>query len=170
MPLRDIRAQGQNLSRKKKDCRLAGDNKLWYNGDNRQAMRQEQTSMSVNGLNTSYSALLANQFRLDVTANNVANVNTDGFQASTVQTADNAYVNDIGTGTRVTGSYAPPRPGPMAVNTSQAAGEAGLTELSNTDLVTEMTNMMAARQAYSANTVMGVATDEATQTLLDIKS
>jgi len=123
--------------------------------------------MSVNGLNASYSALQANQFRLDVTANNVANINTDEFKASTVASADNAYINDIGSGTRITGTYAPQRPGPMAVDTASARG--GLVEQSNTDLATEMTNMMNARNAYSANTAMGTAIDETTKALMDLK-
>ncbi len=168
--------------------------------------------MSVNGLNTSISALRTNQFRLDVTANNVANVNTDGFKASTVTTADRAYINGIGTGTQVTGTYAPPRPGAMAVDTAGAAAnptaqaqpvtptqgtaatqatqtraapppplppgpppanagaQSNMVELSNTDLVTEMTNMMSSRNAYSANTVMGRTQQEVTQTLMDLRA
>lgn len=125
--------------------------------------------MSVNGLNSAYTALRANQFRVDVGANNVANVNTDEFRASTVQTADEAYINDIGNGTRVTGAYAPPRPGPMAVDTAAPSGQAGMIEQSNTDLATEMTNMMAARSAYGVNAAMVATADEMNQTLLDIK-
>lgn len=129
--------------------------------------------MSVNALNTSVSALRANQLRLGVTANNVANVNTDEFKASTVTSADNAYINDIGTGTRITSTYAPPRPGPLAVDTTGAnqagTAPAGMVEQSNTELVNEMTNMMSARNAYGSNTVMGRTVDEMTQTLLDLK-
>lgn len=135
--------------------------------------------MSVNGLGTPLSALQTNQFRIDTTANNVANVNTDGFQATTVTTADRAYINDIGQGTQVTGTYAPPRPGPLAIDTAApAAGPApagappptGMVELSNTDLVNEMTNMISAQRAYDANIGMSRTIDEASQTLLDLKS
>ena len=122
--------------------------------------------MSVNGLGTPVSALQANQFRLDVTANNVANVNTDGFQASSVATADRAYINDIGQGTRVTATYQPQRPGPVAVDT---AVDGSMVEQSNTDLVNEMTNMMAARSAYGLNTAMARTVDEASETLIDLK-
>lgn len=146
--------------------------------------------MSVNGLNTSLSALWANQFRQDMTANNIANVNTDGFQASTVTTADRAYINDIGTGTQVTGTQTagttygpPPRTAPMAMDgapppppvsapTSAAdarSSDNSTTGQSNTDLIAEMTNMLSAQRAYGSNTVMARTEDTATQTLLDLK-
>lgn len=122
--------------------------------------------MSVNGLNIPLSGLTANQFRQDVTANNIANVNTDGFKASTVQTTDAAYINDIGQGTRVSATYAPARQGPMAVD---ASASSGMVEQSNTDLVTEMTNQMNAQNAYGVNIAMSRTVDDASQTLLDLK-
>ena len=122
--------------------------------------------MSVNALNTSVSALLANQFRQDVTANNIANVNTDGFEASSVATADRAYINDIGTGTQVTATYKPERQAPMAMNPVNP-GE--MVEQSNTDLVVEMTNMISAQNAYSANIPMARTVEEMNQTLMDLK-
>lgn len=146
--------------------------------------------MSVNGLNTAVSGIQTNQFRLDTTANNIANVNTDGFQARTVQTTDRAYINDIGTGTQVSATYQPYRPGPPAQRTDAmgvpneggvAAGNgaaaarpvetaADMVEQSNTDLVTEMTNMNAARTAYSANIAVARTVDEMNQTLMDINA
>lgn len=131
--------------------------------------------MSVNGLGTPYSALIANQTRVDVAANNVANVNTDGFRALTVATTDNAYINDIGTGTRVAATYAPPRPAPIAPDAastgvnSDTVTRSETTELSNTDLVNEMTSMRAAQNAYGANTAMMRTADEMSQTLMDIR-
>ncbi|MDR1521001.1 MAG: flagellar basal body protein [Planctomycetota bacterium] len=122
--------------------------------------------MSVNALQTSASALQTNQFRLDVSANNVANVNTDNFRASRVATSDNAYVNSIGTGTRVAATYAPNRPASPAA-TYADAGQAGA-EQSNTDLAVEMTNQMNFRNAYSANAAMGRTENEVSQTLLDL--
>ncbi len=124
--------------------------------------------MSVNGLQTPYSGMYVNNFRQDVTANNIANINTDGFKASEVQTADRAYINDIGTGTRVTGTYAPNRPGPVAMDTAGVSAT-GMVEQSNTDLVRERVNQMAAQQAYNANIPMVRAVDEMTQSILDIK-
>ncbi len=122
--------------------------------------------MAINGLGTPVSALQTNQFRQDVTANNVANINTDGFKASTVQTSDAAYINDIGQGTRVSGTYAPPRPGPMAMDAASPTG--GMVEQSNTDLVTETTNRMGAQQAYGANIAMARTMDDMAQTLMDM--
>lgn len=55
--------------------------------------------MSVDGLGTPLSGLQANAYRMGVSANNVANINTDEFQASQVRTTDAAYINDIGQGT-----------------------------------------------------------------------
>lgn len=124
--------------------------------------------MSVNALNTAVTGLQVNNFRQDVTANNIANVNTDGFRASTVQTADNAYINSIGTGTQVMGTYAPDRPGPQAVDTASTVG--GMVEQSNTDLVVERTNQMNAQNAYGVNIAMARTIEDTTQTLLDLKS
>lgn len=134
--------------------------------------------MSVNNINTSLSALRANQFRVDTAANNVANVNTDGFQSRSVQTADLGYINDIGQGTAVRATYANTRPGPPTMNSLQANGiepapgaqEREAEVQSNTDMVREMTSMTEARTAYSANIAMARTVDEMTQTLLDINA
>lgn len=127
--------------------------------------------MSVNGLNSALSGLYANQYRQNVAANNVANANTDGFKASEVQTQDAGYVNDIGQGTRVAGTYAPDRPGPVAVDTAGAAsGGSGVRELSNTDMVNEMTGMMGARNAYNASAQMVRTVDETAQTVLNLQA
>jgi flagellar basal-body rod protein FlgC len=126
--------------------------------------------MAINGLGTPLSALQANQFRQDVSANNVANVNTEGFKASAVQTSDAAYINDIGQGTQVSGTYAPPRPGPMAMAATGAGSGvgSGMVEQSNTDMVTETTNQMGAQNAYGVNAAVMRSADQATQTLLDM--
>lgn len=123
--------------------------------------------MSVNGVNASMSGLMANRFRQDVTANNVANVNTEGFQPSSARTTDAAYVNDIGQGVRVAGAYAPPRPTP-----SPTAGAAGqdAQQPSNVDMLRETTNRISAQNAYGANAAMFGSADEASRTLLDLKS
>ena len=136
--------------------------------------------MSVNGLNAAVTGMRANQFRLDTTANNVANVNTNGFQSRNVQTADRAYINSIGQGTRVASTYQDTRPGAPVPGYEIGVGAAGAganggvqaepVTQSNTDMVREMTGMNTARAAYSANVVMGRTADEMTQTILDIKA
>lgn len=128
--------------------------------------------MAIDGLGAPLSAIQANQTRMDVSANNVANVNTDGFKASTVQTSDAAYINDIGQGTQVTGTYAPSRPGPVAIDTTGGGGGgtgmSGLTELSNVDLASEATNQLGAQAAYNFNISMLQTANDMTKSVLDI--
>ncbi len=155
--------------------------------------------MSVNALNTALSGMQTNQFRVDTAANNIANVNTDGFRATTVQTSDRAYINDIGTGTQVSGTYAPPTPGPMRVDpqaqaqqyqaydpanpgpsgpggaaqATQAMGTAqqqGMTEMSNTAMVREKPNMQPASTAYTANAAVARTVNEMNQPLIDLNA
>jgi flagellar hook protein FlgE len=77
------------------------------------------------------SGLRVTQVRQDVTANNIANVNTDRFQAkSVVQTEQNP-------GVAVGAIRKTPNTNPMG--------------FSNTDLATEMTNMMVNRDTYGAD-------------------
>ncbi|MDR2390821.1 MAG: flagellar basal body protein [Planctomycetota bacterium] len=124
--------------------------------------------MSVNSLQTSMSAIRANQFRLDVSANNVANVNTSEFRASEVAATDAAYVNSIGAGVRIAATYASPRQGPATIDAAAGATSQGTLEQSNTDLVTEMTNQMNSRNAYTANIAAGRTQMDVSQTLLDL--
>ena len=141
--------------------------------------------MSVNALNTAVSGLQTNQFRLDTTANNLANVNTDGFQSRTVQSSDRNYIDGIGSGTQVASANTDTRPGPVApaadgganvVGMGAGAGgnggrvPAGMVEQSNTDLTREMTSLNATRAAYGVNAVMGRTADEMTRTILDVKA
>jgi len=120
--------------------------------------------MAIGGIHIPASGMQANMFRVDVSANNVANINTNDFRASTVQTTDAAYVNDIGQGTRVSATYTPSTPSPMASD-----GRGGMTALSNTDAATEITGQMAAEKAYAVNVSMVRTMDDMMGTLLDIK-
>jgi flagellar hook protein FlgE len=84
--------------------------------------------MSVNNLSTPLSGMNAAQFRQNVTANNVANVSTPGFQPAQTRTADAAYINSVGQGTTATAmpsTYAPQRPtATPAAQTAAAAAPA----------------------------------------------
>lgn len=138
--------------------------------------------MAINGLGAPLSGMQANQLRMDVSANNVANINTDGFKASTVQTGDRAYINDIGQGTQTMGTYAPQRPGPVApaptggIGAAAGDGQGGgaaapvsdVVELSNTDPAAEMTSQMGAQSAYGFNVSMLQTANEMTRSVLDI--
>lgn len=122
--------------------------------------------MAITALNSAASGLMANQLRHDVSANNVANVNTDGFRASTVRTADAAYdAGGIGQGTRVSGVSTPDRPGPVAPSPAAAGG---MVEQSNTDLASETTASVGTTMAYTANAIMARTADQLLGTLLDV--
>ena len=124
--------------------------------------------MAIGGIHIPASGMQANRLRVDVSANNVANINTDGFRASTVQTTDAAYSNNIGQGTKVSGVYTPPTPSPMAA-VGAADGRGGMTILSNTDAATEITGQMTAEKAYAVNVSVVRTMDDMLGTLLDIK-
>ena len=124
-------------------------------------------AISGAGMGAAASALRANAFRVAVSANNVANINTDGFQASGVSTVDAGYVGGIGRGTRVEATFRDTRPGapvPAPVPGLPPAAS------SNTELAPEMTGQMAASLAYRANLAAFRAGDEMLRTLLDMRT
>lgn len=90
----------------------------------------------------------------EVTANNVANVNTDGFKASSV--VFEAGPNDQGTFV-------------AAINQSTNAGPMiNGVQGSNTDLGTEMVDMMTTGGAFSANATFIRVSEEMTGHLLNM--
>jgi flagellar basal-body rod protein FlgC len=135
--------------------------------------------MAIGGasMNAAVSGMQANAFRVAVSANNVANVNTKDFKASQATQSDLAYVNNIGQGTQIAATYKDPRPGapvPYGPPGQAAPGAAqdvaqGVKETSNTELAVEMTGQIAARHAYAANIATVRAVDEMAGTLLDLK-
>lgn len=93
-------------------------------------------------IGSSLSALNAFRVRMNVTANNVANVVTDGFKSSRV-------VMENGPGQTVGANVVPDNsPGPMILDLSAVEG---VRELSHVNLVTEMTQMIITRHGYDAN-------------------
>ncbi len=102
----------------------------------------------------SLQALDALAVQLMVTANNVANVNTEKFRASRVDLEDGAQ----GQGVRVQDIRRDSAPGPLVPDDPErlaAAGYAtaaeGWVRGSNTDLALEMTWLMREEMAYAAN-------------------
>jgi flagellar hook protein FlgE len=95
----------------------------------------------ISGMRTSLT-------RQDVTANNVANVNTPGFEERTVHQADM-----VPQGVRVSGITRTP-------NDS--------VELSNTDLAKQSVDQMVNRDTLTANTKVIKAKDRMIGTLLDM--
>jgi flagellar basal-body rod protein FlgC len=114
----------------------------------------------VSSVYSALSALSAFQKKMDFTANNVANVNTDGFKKSrvTMQEGDNvgvrATVQQIET------------PG-IIMETIRNDGIEDI-ESSNVDLAEEITEMIPTKAAYSANTKTIKTQDEMLGALLDL--
>lgn len=89
-----------------------------------------------------------------VSANNVANVSTEGFKASSVSLES----GPDGQGVRV-----------GAINeSSNASPEVDGVEMSNTDIGTEMVDMMTTGHAFSANVAAVRASEEMTGHLLNM--
>ena len=114
----------------------------------------------LSGIYSGVSALNAIQTRMQSTANNTANINTDGFKKTrvTLVEADSGVTTNV---QRVE------TPGPM-VYEATPAGEA-LVEKSNVELTEELPNMMIDRRVYQANIKTIQAQDEMLGSLLDIK-
>lgn len=102
-------------------------------------------------MSTAVSSLLASSEKVQVSANNIANVNTDGYLA---EDHDNPHV-------------APPVNAPRPIN----AGNAQITEIepSNVNIGKEFMDMMTARAAYEANVEVIETAEEMAKTALDIK-
>ncbi len=115
----------------------------------------------LSGISSGLSALMAIQTRVQSTANNTANVNTDGFKKTRVTLAAvepqgvTAQVQRVDT------------PGPMIYEPT-GNGDA-LIEKSNVDLAEELPQMMIDRRAFQANIKTIKTQDEMLGSLLDIK-
>ena len=115
--------------------------------------------MNISGSSTSAMAAFGTQ--MNVTANNIANVNTDGFKRSRTVMEEapgqgvNARVEKINT------------PGPLV---QQSIEEGGVKELSNVDLAQEITSTIPAQRGYEANLKMAMTKDEILGTMIDMKA
>lgn len=114
----------------------------------------------ISALNASVSGVKAFEKKLDVTANNVANVNTDGFkkQSALLSEGDNGGVK-----VEITEVDAPGYPKESVVD-----GEVVEVESSNVDLAEELTEMIPTQAGYDANMRVVQAEDEMLGSLLDI--
>ena len=115
----------------------------------------------ISGVHAALSGLLAIQKKVDSTANNVANLETDGYKKTRVTLTEaepqgvQAKVQKVNT------------PGPLVLEQTPA-GEA-LVEKSNVELSEELPNLMLSRRFFQANLKMMQAQDEMLGSLLDIK-
>lgn len=116
----------------------------------------------ISGIHSGMSALMAIQNKTQVTANNVANANTDGFKKTraTLVEAD----KQGGVTTLVQQSLTP---GPMVYEPTENGDT--LVEKSNVELTEEMPRMVLDRRGYQANIKSIQVQDEMLGSLLDIK-
>ena len=110
-------------------------------------------------LNSALSALDAYGKKVDVTANNIANVNTDGFKKSraVMQEADSSGV--VVSISKVNTPGAP-------ILSQDGTGE--VREFSNVDLAEEIVNLQTAKHDFEANLKTLKAEDEMLGSLFDI--
>ena len=104
-----------------------------------------------------YTGLQAANTRLQVSAHNVANSNTDGFDPQRVDQVD------LRTGGVRAQVSQPDRGNPIYMR------DGSITEASNTDLVTETVDQMQASNAFKANLAALRTSDEMVGSLLDRK-
>jgi len=110
---------------------------------------------------TALTALRAFDRKLDVNANNIANVNTDQFKKSRLDIQESASG-----GVQVTIEQVN-TPG-ISLGTNEKTGEER--ESSNVAIEEEFVDQMVTRYAYEANVLSVKTADEMQQTLLDLFS
>lgn len=134
----------------------------------------------IDGFGTPLSALDAFGTSMAVTANNVANMNTDEFRASDVrlQTGppeqSGQAQNGQEQGVQVADIRQSTTEGPLRTDLRRevhedgsVSVEQGLVEGSNTDVAKEMVNMFTDQRAFEANAAVVRARDEMTGILVD---
>lgn len=115
----------------------------------------------ISGIQSGLSALQAIQKKVDVTANNTANINTDGFKKTQVILREGTPQGVTAEVRRVE------TPGPIVYE--QGPGGSELVEKSNVELAEEIPNLLLSRRAFQANVKTIQAEDEMLGYLLDIK-
>ncbi len=117
--------------------------------------------MQLRGATSTVSAITAESIRLDVTADNVANVSTDGYRAKRV--TNEATIN---------GGIRPridqPPPPPPSPTTLEADGRERV--LSNVNIGAEVTSRVIAQRSFEANLQVLKTSDEMTQSLIRTKA
>jgi flagellar basal-body rod protein FlgC len=114
----------------------------------------------ISSLYTSLSGLNAFQKQLGVAANNLANVNTDGFKKSRA-VLESAQPSGV-----IARSQKLELPGPLALE--QTPDGEQLVEKSNVDVGEEIPNVIVGQRAYEANLKLLKAADEMVGSLLDV--
>ena len=116
----------------------------------------------INGLGITLSALEAHRKKMDVTANNVANINTDGFKKSRVLFKEEEGSRGVQVDIRKVET-------PGSAVLYDDGERQTYVETSNVDYAEEAVNMIMARRGFEANLKALQAQDEMLGSLLNIK-
>lgn len=116
----------------------------------------------ISGVQSALSGLQAFTTKIEKNANNIANMNTDGFKKDRVLLSAQAPQGVKATVEQVD------EPGAMVVEPSDQ-GEV-MTELSNVDLGEEIPDMLLNSHGYAANLKSLRTADDMMQSVLDIKA
>ena len=116
----------------------------------------------ISSIYSSISALFGFQTKVASTANNVANIDTDGYKKTRV-TLHEGQTQGVSVNIQQVDE-----PGPMVYEQTNE-GQV-LVEKSNVDLTEELPNLMLAKRFYQANLKVLKTEDEMLGSLLDIKS
>jgi flagellar hook protein FlgE len=116
----------------------------------------------IAGIQSALSGLQAFEKKIENDANNVANMNTDGFKKNRVVLSSQYPQGVKATAERVD------TPGPFVVEMTDQGYE--MIELSNVELGEEMPRMLLNKHGYTANIKTLQAADQMMQNLLDIKA
>ena len=113
----------------------------------------------MDGISSTLSSLQAHDRKMNVNANNIANVNTNGFKR------DRAILEEGKVGDVRVSLHKDMSPAPEDPLAPEAPGEEK--ELSNVDLADELTGMIPTEIGYKANLKTVRTRDEMLGTLLD---
>ena len=114
----------------------------------------------VNGINSALSGLLAHEKKLEVSSNNVANINTDDFKKSRATLQEEA---NGGVTVDIQKVETPGSPIPYNEGENQTSSET-----SNVDYAEEAVSVMTTSHGFEANLKTIEAEDEMLGSLLDI--
>ena len=116
----------------------------------------------ISGIGRALTALGAYRQKLGVTANNIANLDTDGFKKSRATTVENQHGGVRLSVSQVNTPGAPRIPWPP--------GSGPITERSNVDLTQELPDLLISQRSFEANLVTFRTADDMLGELLDIKA
>lgn len=122
--------------------------------------------MSITALTAGTSGLVANQRALDVAANNVANVNTNGYQPQTARFQESSPAGSGVTlsaeGRRLSAAENGASPAPQPGNTENRPSGVGLAG--------ELTDTLVYQAGFNLSANVVKAADQALGSLINIKS